>query len=151
MKTTDNCYVAQIGLEEPADKSTLDYCGPVGFLQLNYTVPEKRAAKMEHPDEARTLTFNNLQKRYLLSLTVGEDYAPCYASPTSSSELKRQYEWNHSVWTQCYVNIETTNPNETYWYLTTDFCYVREVDFWESLFDREFTFSFGFLSLRWRG
>jgi hypothetical protein len=39
---------------------------------------------------------------------------------------------------QCYVDTGATNPNETYWYETVDFCYVREVDFWESLFDREY-------------
>lgn len=39
---------------------------------------------------------------------------------------------------QCYVDTGATNPNETYWYETIDFCYVREVDFWESLFDRKY-------------
>jgi len=28
--------------------------------------------------------------------------------------------------------------------LSTDWCYVREVDFWESLFDRRFSVSFIF-------
>ncbi|KAA8574830.1 hypothetical protein EYC84_004075 [Monilinia fructicola] len=41
--------------------------------------------------------------------------------------------FGYSVYENTFTN---PNPNETYWYLTTDFCYVREVDFWESLFDQ---------------
>ncbi|KAB8304238.1 hypothetical protein EYC80_003656 [Monilinia laxa] len=84
LKTTDNCYVAQIGLEEPVDKTEIDYCGPVGFIQAKIML---------------VATKHHLR--------------------------------------QCYENNFTNpNPNETYWYFTTDFCYVREVDFWESLFDQ---------------
>ncbi|THV54596.1 hypothetical protein BGAL_0023g00040 [Botrytis galanthina] len=146
LKTTDNCYVAQIGLEEPADKSELDYCGPVGFIQVNYTTPEKRASSPLNSNEnshgslakhSPPSSSNDLNKRYLLNITVGEDYAPCYSTPSSASQLVKSYEWDHGVWVQCYVdNLENTNPNETYWYFTTDFCYVREIDFWESLFDQ---------------
>ncbi|KAI9648264.1 hypothetical protein NHQ30_002896 [Ciborinia camelliae] len=146
LKTTDNCYVAQIGLEEPADKTELDYCGPVGFLQLNFTTPTKRSASPLHSNERshRSLakhsppsSSTDLNKRYLVNITVGEDYAHCYSTPSSSSQLVKSYEWNHSVWVQCYEDtLANPNPNETYWYFTTDFCYVREVDFWESLFDQ---------------
>ena len=148
--------MAQIGLEEPADKSELDYCGPVGFIQLNYTTPEKRAPSPLNANEnshgslakhSPPSSSNDLNKRYLLNITVGEDYAPCYSTPSSASQLVKSYEWDHGVWVQCYVdNFETTNPNETYWYLTTDFCYVREVDFWESLFDRKLFSSFAVIN-----
>ncbi|CAD6442170.1 bbbc2ba7-e44e-49d6-960a-c04561a073dc [Sclerotinia trifoliorum] len=145
LKTTDNCYVAQIGLEEPANKAELDYCGPVGFLQLNYTEPAKRSSplnknKISPPPLTKhspPSLFHNLNKRYLLNITVGEDYAPCYSTPSSSSDLVRKYEWDQGVWVQCFVsNFVDTNGVETYGYLTTDFCYVREADFWESLFDQ---------------
>ncbi|ESZ98117.1 hypothetical protein SBOR_1496 [Sclerotinia borealis F-4128] len=144
LKTTDNCYVAEIGLEEPADKSNLDYCGPVGFVQLNYTSQRKRSSvPLNHDEESyhplvkhSPPLSHNLNKRYLLNLTVGEDYASCYSTPSSSGHLEREYEWDHGVWVQCYQDAVSTNPNETNWYLTTDFCYVREVDFWESLFDQ---------------
>ncbi|KAF7960792.1 hypothetical protein EAE96_000465 [Botrytis aclada] len=146
LKTTDNCYVAQIGLEEPADKSELDYCGPVGFIQVNYTSPEKRAPsplssnKNSHGSLAKhspPSSSHDLHKRYLLNITVGEDYASCYSTPSSASQLVKNYEWDHGVWVQCYVSVfDSPNLNETDWYLTTDFCYVREVDFWESLFDQ---------------
>lgn len=49
------------------------------------------------------------------------------------------------------MNDDNPNPNETYWYFTTDFCYVREVDFWESLFDREFSFFNLLLGEDWKG
>ncbi|QSZ37570.1 hypothetical protein DSL72_008668 [Monilinia vaccinii-corymbosi] len=146
LKTTDNCYVAQIGLEEAADKTEIDYCGPVGFLQLNYTSPVKRAGSPLHLQTSpRSLAkksptpspSHDLHKRYLLNITVGEDYARCYETPSSSSRLVTSYEWDHGVWVQCYEDsFANPNPNETSWYLTTDFCYVREVDFWESLYDQ---------------
>jgi len=39
---------------------------------------------------------------------------------------------------QCYAETNSTDPNEVYWYETTDFYYVREVDFWQSLDDGKF-------------
>ncbi|RAL61783.1 hypothetical protein DID88_002846 [Monilinia fructigena] len=119
LKTTDNCYVAQIGLEEPADKTEIDYCGPVGFLQVNYTAPVGRSASPLNPETSHSSlakhsppsSSSDINKRYLLNITVGEDYARCYETPSSSSRLVKRYEWDHGVW-------------------------VQEVDFWESLFDQ---------------
>lgn len=79
-----------------------------------------------------------LSKRYLLNITVGEDYAVCYDCPSSKCDVDKRYKFNHPVYVQCYTDTGSTVSNETYWYLTTDFCYVREGDFWESLFDRMF-------------
>lgn len=145
LKTKDNCYVAEIGLEAKADRSKIDYCGPVGFLQLNYTGPAKREADAEpapvpvtdaKPAPVPEPIHENIQKRYLINITVGEDYAKCHTSPNSTSSVVKKYPFDHKVWMQCYVDTGATNPNETYWYETIDFCYVREVDFWESLFDQ---------------
>ncbi|KAF5871816.1 uncharacterized protein Bfra_008840 [Botrytis fragariae] len=141
LKTTDNCYVAQIGLEEPADKSELDYCGPVGFIQVNYTTPEKRApsplnsSKNSHGFLAKhspPSLSNDLHKRYLLNITVGEDYAPCYSTPL------QQVNWSRVMngimvfgYNAMWIVSKTQIPMRR-----IDFCYVREVDFWESLFDQ---------------
>ncbi|PQE33927.1 NLP/P60 protein [Rutstroemia sp. NJR-2017a WRK4] len=141
LKTTDNCYVAQIGLEDPADKSVLDNCGPVGFVQVNYTYPEKVKQRSPSPVPVPKAE-KELEKRYLLNITVGEDYAACHSCANTTCEVERRYPFNHEVIVQCYLDAGLPSPNSTYeeayWYLTTDFCYVRELDFWESLFDREY-------------
>ena len=80
-----------------------------------------------------------LHKRYLINITVGEDYAFCHQKPVGTSKVVKKYEFGTGVWMQCYESTDSTIANESYWYKTTDFCYVREVDFFESLFDREFS------------
>lgn len=181
VKTTDNCYVAQIHLEEPANKDILDNCGPIGFLQVDYTeaqatpvkanqliqklasgqskikgaswsrVQQRSASPMpEAKPEAEavpapfpaplTESSSQLHKRYLINITVGDDYAICHQTPVGNSTVVKKYEFGTGVKMQCYESTDSTNANETYWYKTTDFCYVREVDFVESLFDREFDF-----------
>ena len=84
---------------------------------------------------------SELHKRYLINITVGEDYAYCHEKPVGTSKVLTKYEFATGVWMQCYQSTDSTHPYETAWYKTTDFCYVREVDFFESLYDREF-FSF---------
>lgn len=177
LKTTDNCYIAQIHLEEPANKDILDNCGPIGFLQVNYTDTEaapveedeliqkpasgqadlkgaswsqvkQRAASPEPEPEPEAApapipeplaeASGELHKRYLINITVGEDYAFCHRTPVGTAKVVKKYEFGTGVRMQCYENTGSTVANETYWYKTTDFCYVREVDFFESLFDREF-------------
>lgn len=174
VKTTDNCYINQIHLEEPADKDILDNCGPIGFLQVNYTDTQaapvqadeliqkpasgqskikgaswshvsQRAASPEPEPEPAPLpaplaeASAELHKRYLINITVGEDYAFCHQKPVGTSKVVKKYEFGTGVWMQCYESTDSTIANESYWYKTTDFCYVREVDFFESLFDREFS------------
>ncbi|KAM3075549.1 hypothetical protein ACMFMG_007691 [Clarireedia jacksonii] len=151
LKTVDDCYVAQIALEDPADKSVLDYCGPVGFLQVNYTEPERLKDRSAAPVPLHTVK-KELEKRYLLNITVGEDYAACHSCANETCEVERRYPFNHGVRVQCYLDAGLPNPNATfeyaYWYLTTEFCYVREVDFWESLFDRMYLLKIPCLKLR---
>jgi hypothetical protein len=134
-----------------ATKSTLDNCGPIPFLQINQTgnidPDNKRSAPLspkspspipDHVPDPLPSPNPILEKRYLVNFTVGEDYAYCHSCANSSCPTVKKYPWDTSVWLQCYVNTGATNENETYWMETTDFCWVREVDFWESLFDREF-------------
>ena len=140
LKTTDNCYVAQIGLTQKADKSQLDPCGPIPPLSLNSTY-EPPEAKLTSPESLLPATLHkpdqkidaNLQKRYLVNVTVGEDYALCHREPTSNSTVQRRYGWEQELWLQCLErNDDTPDFNETYWSLTTDFCFVRSVDLWQS-------------------
>lgn len=123
-----------------ATKSTLDNCGPIPFLQINQTGNVDPDNKRSAAPESLPKPAPGLEKRYLVNFTVGEDYAYCHSCASSSCSTVKKYPWDTSVWLQCYVDTGATNENETYWMKTTDFCYVREVDFWESLFDREFSY-----------
>ncbi|KUJ08886.1 uncharacterized protein LY89DRAFT_741715 [Mollisia scopiformis] len=141
LKTTDNCYVNEQGLRDPANKDILDNCGPIGFLQLNDTGSRKRESLPDR-DPAPDLssppgTGIDLGSQYLVNLTVGEDYAYCYNCPnTTTCDVVTRYRFKQEVWMQCYYTAPVEVANETYWYETTDFCYVREVDFFQSLFDQ---------------
>jgi hypothetical protein len=132
LKTTENCYVAEIGLHEKADKTTLDNCGAIGFIQLNYTgdyVKSANAAKsylahrlatqmkrrtssndvVEREPEAAPLPSledeNHLQKRYLVNFTVGEDYAVCHTCLNSTCDTVKRYPYNREVILQCYEDL----------------------------------------------
>ncbi|KAE8451362.1 hypothetical protein EG329_003991 [Mollisiaceae sp. DMI_Dod_QoI] len=142
LKTTDNCYVAEVGLQDLANKDILDNCGPVGFLQPNDTVLKRgKSSRSLEPITLPTLAkdpepVTDINSQYLLNITVGEDYAYCYSCANSTCDIVTRYPWAHEVWVQCYVDNEAaSNPNETWWYETTDFCYVHEGDFEQSLFD----------------
>ena len=141
LKTTDNCYVAQIGLTHKVDKDELDPCGPIPFLEINntYVSPDSKLTSQQASHLSATLhktpaaVEGNLQKRYLVNVTVGEDYALCHREPTSNSTVERRYRWEQELWLQCLErNDDTPDFNETYWSLTTDFCFVRSVDLWQS-------------------
>lgn len=141
----------ELHLGSPADKAVLDNCGAIGFIQTNDTsastasrsasntllIPKPAAAST--PKRRSPSSPAELHKRYLINMTVGEDFAACHAATTSASAVVKRYPFDAGVWMQCYAtNATAADPAEEYWYKTTDFCYVREVDFWESLFDREF-------------
>jgi len=153
LKTTDNCYVSETGLEDNAKSLNIDNCGPVGFIQTNYTGAYsvgtarigKKAPKMSkrsaNPEPApiplpEPIQETTIGSNYLINLTVGEDYAYCHTCANTTCDVQQRYAFNHSVLMQCYVQTNSTDPNDVDWYETTDFCYVREVDFWESLDDQ---------------
>ena len=159
LKTTDNCFVSETGLNDLASDLSVENCGAIGFLQVNYTLstsdnetetgavarigkvskvakrsPNPEPAPIALPEPMKETAFS---ANYLINLTVGEDYAYCYTCANSTCDVQQKYGFNHTVLMQCYKETNSTNPNETAWYETTDFCWVREVDFWESLYDRE--------------
>src|SRR6185437_14776061 len=113
---------------------------------LNDTYYRKREsspdpAPVPLPDQATAppATGIDLGAQYLVNLTVGEDYANCYSCPNATTcDLQQRYKFNQEVWVQSYSEVENVPTNDTWWYETTDFCYVREVDFWQSLGDCKF-------------
>lgn len=139
LKTTDNCYVSETGLVDSANKDILDNCGPIGFIQLNDTNFRKRESLPAPVPITPPATGVDLGSQYLVNLTVGEDFARCYSCPnTTSCDEVTKYPFGHEVFVQCYYDATEAN-NGTYqdWYETTDFCYVREQDFFQSLYDRK--------------
>ncbi|KAF2801055.1 hypothetical protein K505DRAFT_403638 [Melanomma pulvis-pyrius CBS 109.77] len=134
MKTTNNCYVAQKGLYSKPDITYLDNCGPIPFLELLYHTNDTGT---DDPDTTTPVT--PISKRdalpvpvdqgvnYLINVTVGEDYANCRTCPKETCKLEKRYPFNTEVWLQCLVET-----NGTWWSETTDFCYVKNSDFWES-------------------
>ncbi|TVY41086.1 hypothetical protein LSUB1_G001098 [Lachnellula subtilissima] len=146
IRTTTLCYAAQKGLEHKIDKNSLDNCGPLPSLDVNRTTPSSKPRRAEplpgraQPSKSKRKPKPNpalpLQPRYLINVTVGEDYASCHEQPRTSAPVLKKYPWMTQVFLQCLTspNPDPVNPDtdDTWWELTTDFCYVRSVDFWES-------------------
>jgi hypothetical protein len=85
-----------------------------------------------------------LLPRYLISFTVGEDYALCHTCPKRTCPIVERYPFNSTVLLQCWVETNNTGPapvgEPQAYMMSTDFCYVSVDDFWESLYDRMFCF-----------
>lgn len=151
-------------MNDLASDLDVEYCGAIGFLQLNYTLSttdsetdteavarigkvSKVAKRSPIPEPVPLALPKPIQEtassaNYLINLTVGEDYAYCHTCANSTCGVQQKYGFNETVLMQCYKETDSTNANETAWYETTDFCWVREVDFWESLYDRESEFHY---------
>ena len=125
MKTTNNCYVAQKGLYSNPDTEFLDNCGPIPFLEIEKHWNENGTSDVNKRDAPHVP--NELGPQYLINVTVGEEYAYCRTCPEDTCQYTARYEFNEEVWLQCLVN-----SNGTWWSETTDFCYVKNSDFWES-------------------
>jgi len=127
VRTTDLCYAAEKGLTRKIDKNSLDNCGPLPRLEVNRTetfTTRRHAAPPPLP---------KLEARYLINVTVGEDYAYCHEKPLTTTPILKAYEFMTEVFLQCITqNNDPADPNNTFWELTTDFCYVRSLDFFES-------------------
>ncbi|KAF1977292.1 hypothetical protein BU23DRAFT_452765 [Bimuria novae-zelandiae CBS 107.79] len=119
MKTTNNCYVAQKNLYDKPDITYLDPCGPIPFLEIEKHFNENGTSEVDKRSPVRPA--------YLINVTVGEEYALCHSCPEEKCEVERRYVFNQEVWLQCLVD-----SNGTWWSETTDFCYVRNADFWQS-------------------
>jgi hypothetical protein len=147
LKTTSNCYIAEVHLEDAANRDVLDNCGPIGFIQVNYTGPYE-ARSLDSADPEPTPIPDAILERgtqMLINLTVGEDFAICYScTNVTTCDVVKKYKFQSPVYMQCGIAVDTkTGPAESdfsraYWYETTDWCFVKESDFFESIMDCEF-------------
>ena len=139
MKTNNNCYVAQKNLYSKPDITYLDSCGPIPFLEIEKHFNENGTSDVDKhstlEDDEGTIVGNPRTKpdmeirapAYLINVTVGEDYALCHSCAKERCKVERKYVFDQEVWLQCLVD-----NNGTWWSETTDFCYVRNADFWQS-------------------
>ncbi|KAF2659893.1 hypothetical protein K491DRAFT_590251 [Lophiostoma macrostomum CBS 122681] len=124
-KTANNCYVAETGFHSSPERISLDNCGPIPYLELekhfneNGTSDIDRRAPLPQPIEDGV--------KYLINVTVGEDHAYCRKCAEESCRIQEAYPFNSWVVLQCLVET-----NGTWWSESTDFCYVKNSDFWES-------------------
>ncbi|KAJ4359825.1 uncharacterized protein N0V89_000381 [Didymosphaeria variabile] len=125
MKTTNNCYVAQKNLYSKPDITYLDPCGPIPLLEIEKHFNENGTSEVDK--RAAAPEPEGFAPSYLINVTVGEDYALCYSCAEETCDVEMRYVFNQEVWLQCLVDT-----NGTWWSETTDFCYVKNLDFWES-------------------
>lgn len=119
-------------LTHPIDKDELPNCGPVAHRQINGTggFEGRRRSLPPAPVPAPA----KLSPRYLINVTVGEDWAKCRELPAYNSTVVRAYPWDEHVIIQCTAAYDDATSGEyESWGLTTDFCYVNGRDFWESI------------------
>jgi hypothetical protein len=107
----------------------LDNCGPVPLLEI--AVHNNENGTSDVNKRSPLIERDGFHANYLVNVTVGEDYAPCRSCPSQTCELEKSYEFNQEVWIQC-VTDSGKNGTSDWYSLTTDFCYVRDTDFWES-------------------
>ncbi|KAH6676379.1 hypothetical protein B0J14DRAFT_353328 [Halenospora varia] len=143
-KTTDNCYSSETGLWRKPDRDSLDNCGPIADLEVNSTYTDelirinaskpkpKKLSKAEKA--AKAAKKGGKGKRYLRGDSIESDYAYCRELPTVNSTIVKVYHLNDTITLQC--TIETQDkweyPENPFWDLTTDFCYVAEDDMWDA-------------------
>ncbi|KAF1957133.1 hypothetical protein CC80DRAFT_412006 [Byssothecium circinans] len=129
MKTTNNCYVAEIGLHDKPDITYLDNCGPIPLLETEKHWNENGTSEINKRDAHPAPIPDKLRPAYLINVTVGEDFANCHSCPDEKCRIEKRYKFNQEVWLQCLVD---GGVNGTWWSETIDFCYVKNTDFWES-------------------
>jgi hypothetical protein len=89
-----------------------------------------------------------MSAKYLVNVTIGEEYAPCRTCTKDSCETKKVYQFDQQIYIQCISEV-----NQTTWWaetvvsvsklrlaricanqlFTQDFCYVKETYFWQSI------------------
>lgn len=125
MKTTNNCYVAQKNLYSKPDMTYLDFCGPIPFLETGERFSDDGPSDVDKRDAGPVP--GPFLPNYLINVTVGEDFALCRSCAQETCGVEKRYVFDQEVWLQCLVDM-----NGTWWSETTDFCYVKNSDFWQS-------------------
>ncbi|KAH7396760.1 hypothetical protein DE146DRAFT_49831 [Phaeosphaeria sp. MPI-PUGE-AT-0046c] len=129
LKTTENCYVARKNLWSAPDLTYLDPCGPIPFLEPDDdTVKDPTNSEKRNPEPEPIPDLVERSAKYLVNVTIGEEYSYCRTCAAESCEAERRYEFNQEVYLQCLVILNTT----VYWSMTTDFCYINNADLWQS-------------------
>jgi hypothetical protein len=117
MKTTNNCYVAQQNLYSKPDMTYLDPCGPIPLLEIANHYNENGTSDVDkreiHSKELPNL--DDRAARYLVSLTIGEEYSYCRSCADTPCSVEKTYEYNQTVVMQCLVETAET----VWWSLTT--------------------------------
>lgn len=113
----------------------LDNCGPIPLLEFvdhnneNGTSElNKREASPEPTPVPLSEPAGDFSVKYLVNVTVGEEYAYCRSCVNATCAVETTYEFDQEVWLQCLAR----DSEDKYWSLTTDFCYVKNTDFWQS-------------------
>jgi hypothetical protein len=117
MKTTNNCYVAQKNLYSKPDITYLDNCGPIAYpLEFVNHHNENGTTDVNKRDAAPEPlpTPEEMSAKYLINVTIGEEYAYCHSCANETCEVEQTYQFNQEVYLQCLVST-----NDTYWSLTT--------------------------------
>jgi hypothetical protein len=128
-------------LTEPVDKDLLDNCGPLDWRIPRDTDPLTHKKKVTaippkdrtpRPAPAPLPKPGKLQERYLINVTVGEDWAKCHELPAANTTVVGAYEFEKSIIVQC-ITPDAYAGFDVAWGLTTDWCYVNGRDIFESL------------------
>jgi hypothetical protein len=112
MKTTNNCYVAQKNLYSKPDITYLDPCGPIPFLEYANHHNENGTSDVNKRDTPQKR--DDLSAKYLVNVTIGEEYAPCRTCAQDSCETEKVYQFDQEVYIQC-----ITQFNQTSWWAET--------------------------------
>ncbi|KAH7135419.1 hypothetical protein B0J11DRAFT_425979 [Dendryphion nanum] len=126
LKTTNNCYVARKNLYSKPDITYLENCGPIPPLEPDWHFNENGTSEVNKREASPKPIPTDMGVNYLINATIGEEYAYCRNCPKETCRTKKRYEFNQEVWLQC-----QTQNNGTWWHQTTDFCYVKNSDFWQ--------------------
>lgn len=130
-KTTNNCYVNGNTLWDTPDRTYLDDCGPVPLIELEKHWNENGTSEIDkreaNPEPAPAPLPETSGVKYLINVTIGEEYAYCHSCAKETCAIEKVYEFNQEIWLQC---VDATQ-NGTWWSQTTDFCYVKNEDLWQ--------------------
>ncbi|OCK81538.1 hypothetical protein K432DRAFT_281461, partial [Lepidopterella palustris CBS 459.81] len=112
LKTSFDCYVAQIDLARPVHQQSLDNCSPAPFLEL------------KQPSDCPGFLSQRLKTQPTkINVTVSAVSASSRICPTGACSVTAQYEFGTEIWQQCLI-LGSSNF-EMIWSQTTEFCYVK--------------------------
>jgi hypothetical protein len=116
VKTIDNCFVPRKNLWSAPDLTHLDPCGPVPFLEADDgTAKDMTSVNKRAFEPSPSSEFVERSAKYLVNVTIGEEYSYCRSCAAESCDVEKRYEFDQEVYLQCLVVLNTT----VYWSQTT--------------------------------